>query len=106
MTQMGGKPTRPPVRRGEPAYPAACRSAALAANAADGRQRGRGYGPEVVAAARRLYRASELPTESIGRRLGVAGSTVARWARQENWTRPRDMPGPDGRPPCRRRSRP
>lgn len=70
--------------------------------AATGDRRGRGYDPQVVAAARELYQQTELSTVIIGARVKVSAVTVARWAKLKGWTRPRDLPDPHGRPPRRR----
>lgn len=70
--------------------------------AATGDRRGRGYDPQIVAAARELYQQTELSTVIIGARVKVSAVTVARWAKLRGWTRPRDLPDPHGRPPRRR----
>lgn len=70
--------------------------------AATGDRRGRGYDPQIVAAARELYQQTELSTVIIGARVKVSAVTVARWAKLKGWMRPRDLPDPHGRPPRRR----
>ncbi len=91
---------RPAPRRGSRRFAAAARTAPLATT---GNRRGRPYAPEIVAEARRLFVQTELPTIIIAARLRVTPVTVARWARLGGWTRPRDIPNPDGSPARRRR---
>ena len=92
---------RPAPRSGSRRFAAAARTAPLAET---GSRRGRPYAPEIVAAARLLYLQTELPTVIIAARAKVTPVTIARWAKAGGWTRPRDMPEPDGRPARRRRS--
>lgn len=44
--------------------------------------------PETVAAMRRFVEETPLPFAEIGRRCGVSGGTVWRYARDEGWSRP------------------
>jgi hypothetical protein len=96
------RPPAMPGRSGRRRFAAGRRTAPIA-NTGD--CRGRPYSPEIVAEAHRLYRQTELPTLIIAARVHVTRVTVARWAQARGWTRPRDMPEPDGRLPRRRRSR-
>jgi transposase len=91
--------TRPSPRPGSRRFAAASRAAPLAET---GSRRGRPYAPETVTTARRLYEQTELPTLLIAARVRVSPVTVAKWAKQGGWTRPRDIPFPDGRPGRRR----
>ena len=63
------------------------------------------YGPEVVAKARDLYCMTELPTSIIAARVKTTRERVRYWARTGGWTRPRDLPLPDGRVRTRRSRR-
>ncbi|NNM73293.1 hypothetical protein [Enterovirga aerilata] len=54
-----------------------------------GDRRGRPYAPEIRKEARALYELTRLGTALIGARLGVHPGTVARWAREDAWERPR-----------------
>ena len=92
--------TRPEPDPGSHRFAAARRTAPTVRS---GDRRGRSYGPDVVAEARRLYRQTELSTALIGARVRVSAVTVARWAKAEGWTRPRDLPEPHGRSRRRRR---
>ena len=92
--------TRPAPRPGSRRFAASVRTAPLAET---GSRRGRPYAPEIVAAARRWYEQTELPTSLIAARVRVTPVTLARWARVGGWTRPRDMMLPDGSLPRRGR---
>ncbi|MGA0595984.1 hypothetical protein [Enterovirga sp. CN4-39] len=94
--------TRPSPRPGRRRFAARARTAPLAET---GSRRGKPYAPEIVAEARRLFVQTELPTLIIASRLWVTPVTVARWAREGGWTRPRDLPEPDGSRRRRRRRR-
>lgn len=69
-----------------------------------GREGGRPFSAETLAAARALVEGSRLGFTWIGRQVGVSPPTLCRWARQHGWARPADaprfLPGPrsDGRP--------
>ncbi len=94
--------TRPPAEESTRPHAAARRTAPLATS---GSRRGRPYHPEIVALARALYEGGDLPTSLIAARAEVSAVTVALWARAGGWTRPRELPDPQGRPPRRRRPR-
>lgn len=68
-----------------------------------GDRRGRAYGEATVTEAERLYRQTELPTAIIAARVRVSAVTIARWAKEKGWIRPRDLPDAHGRPVRRRR---
>ncbi|MGA0598956.1 hypothetical protein [Enterovirga sp. CN4-39] len=55
------------------------------------------YGPAVMAAARDLYRQTELPVRNIAARVGASPGRVWHWAKAGGWTRPRDQEDPYGR---------
>lgn len=92
--------TRPTAKPTSHRFAASRRTAPTATT---GNRRGRGYDPQVVAAARELYEQTELPTVIIAARAKVSAVTLARWARRKGWTRPRDQLDPHGRLPRRRR---
>ena len=92
--------TRPKAKPTSHRFAASRRTAPTVAS---GDRRGRGYDPQVVAAARELYEQTQLSTVIIAARVKVSAVTVARWAKLKGWTRPRDQPDPHGRLPRRRR---
>jgi transposase len=91
---------RPPVRPGSPRSYASKRTAPVRAG---GDRRGRPYAAETVAAARELFEQTRLPAAFIAARVQVGVDTVYRWKKAGGWTRPRDLPDPQGRYPTRRR---
>lgn len=94
---------RPAAEPGSRRFAASRRTAPTAES---GDRRGRAYGPDTVAEARRLWEQTLLPSSIIAARVKVSAVTVARWARVKGWrTRPRDLPDAYGRPPRRRRRR-
>ena len=97
-----GDPVTGVPRPGSRRFAATARTAPLAET---GSRRGKPYAPEIVAEARRLFIQTELPTLIIASRLWVTPVTVARWAREGAWTRPRDLPEPDGSRSRRHRRR-
>lgn len=92
--------TRPEPEPWSHRFAASRRTAPLADS---GDRRGGRYAPDIVEQARQLYRQTELPTAIIAARVKVSAVTVARWAKEKGWTRPRDLPDVYGRPPRRRR---
>lgn len=60
----------------------------------EGDRRGRPYAAASRAEARSLWELTRLSTRMIGSRVGAHPGTVARWAKEESWTRP---PGRAGR---------
>lgn len=82
--------TRPPVPPGSKRFAAAGRRGRLASA---GDRRGRPYDAAVRAEARALWEGTRLSTALIGARLGVHPGTVARWAKEEAWVRPRGRLG-------------
>lgn len=55
------------------------------------------YPPEIVARAGELYRTTRLSTRFIAARVKATAERVRHWAKAGGWTRPRDLPDPDGR---------
>jgi uncharacterized protein YjcR len=82
--------TRPPVPSHSKRFAAAGRDGVVAAQ---GDRRGRPYAASVRAEARALWEGTRLSTALIGARLGVHPVTVARWAKEEAWERPRGRLG-------------
>ncbi|WP_375458465.1 hypothetical protein [uncultured Enterovirga sp.] len=93
---------RPEPKPGSRRFAASRRTAPTVTS---GDRRGRAYSPDTVAAARRLWEQTLLPSALIAARLRVTAVTVALWARRKGWTRPRDLPDAHGRYPGRRRPR-
>lgn len=81
---------RPSVPSASKRFAAAARRGPLAQA---GDRRGRPYAPEVRREARALWELTRLPTAIIGTRIGAHAVTVARWAKQEAWERPRGRAG-------------
>ncbi|MDB5511841.1 MAG: hypothetical protein JWR08_1324, partial [Enterovirga sp.] len=81
---------RPPVPAWSKRFAASRRTGTLASG---GDRRGRPYAPQLRRDARALWELTRLPTTSVAARLGVGPGSVARWARQEGWIRPRGRPG-------------
>ncbi len=77
---------RPPVPSYSKRFAAAGRKGVLAT---EGDRRGRPYAPHVRRDARNLWELTRLGTTMIGSRLGVHPGTVARWAKEDAWERPR-----------------
>jgi uncharacterized protein YjcR len=82
--------TRPPVPSHSKRFAAAGRDGVVAAQ---GDRRGRPYAASVRAEARALWEGTRLSTALIGARLGVHPVTVARWAKENAWERPRGRLG-------------
>lgn len=76
---------RPPVPPRSKRFAASRRTGTLT----DGDRRGRPYAREVRRDARNLWEHTLLSTRMIGLRVGCSLNTVARWAREEAWERPR-----------------
>jgi hypothetical protein len=81
---------RPPVPAHSKRFAASGRDGVLAAQ---GDRRGRPYAPSVRAEARALWEGTRLSTALIGARLGMHAGTVARWAKENAWERPRGRLG-------------
>jgi uncharacterized protein YjcR len=81
---------RPPVPARSKRFAASKRTGVLAA---EGDRRGRPYALQVRREARAMWELTRIGTALIGARLGVHPGTVARWARQDAWERPRGRAG-------------
>ena len=81
---------RPPVPPRSKRFAASKRTGVLAG---EGDRRGRPYAPTVRRDACNLYELTRIGTALIGARLGVHPGTVARWAKEEAWERPRGRAG-------------
>jgi hypothetical protein len=81
---------RPPVPPRSKRFAASGRKGVLAS---EGDRRGRPYAREVRRDGCNLWELTRLGTALIGARLGVHPATVARWAKEESWVRPRGRAG-------------
>lgn len=82
---------RPPARPGGSSRFAASRREGPLRE--DGDRRGRPYATQTRREARVLWELTRLPTTLIGSRLGAHPVTIARWAKEEAWVRPRGRTG-------------